>query len=219
MVLSLGPSPGQGRVSAAPPAGLVLPALEVRPMVHTQDPTQDHTPDRVIHYAPGSVLGPGDRPLCGNESSTAVYSEDPRQVAGCAEGQQPAGGPSRPSRIGPRWPGLYRQRLRQRLRLTLNYLSAHTCPPRRSARRSALLAAHAPLNPAICFTLLAARRVERRRDSLSWPIPRAWARERCPMPWGWRDRDTRHCVQCLVSLCPCVVRSKLATKMGLSVRR
>ena len=114
-------------------------------MVHTQDPTQDHTPDRVIHYAPGSVLGPGDRPLCGNESSTAVYSEDPRQVAGCAEGQQPAGGPSRPSRIGPRWPGLYRQRLRQRLRLTLNYLSAHTCPPRRSARRSALLAAHAPL--------------------------------------------------------------------------
>ena len=47
--------------------------------------TQDHTPDRVIHYAPGSVLGPGDRPLCGNESSTAVYSEDPRQVAGCAD--------------------------------------------------------------------------------------------------------------------------------------
>ena len=54
-------------------------------MAHTQDPTQDHTPDRVIHYAPGSVLGPGDRPLCGNESSTAVYSEDPRQVAGCAD--------------------------------------------------------------------------------------------------------------------------------------
>ena len=52
-------------------------------MAHTQDPTQDHTPDRVIHYAPGSVLWPGDRPLCGNESSTAVYSEDPRQVAGC----------------------------------------------------------------------------------------------------------------------------------------
>ena len=48
-------------------------------MAHTQDPT----PDRVIHYAPGSVLGPGDRPLCGNESPTAVYSEDPPQVAGC----------------------------------------------------------------------------------------------------------------------------------------
>ena len=54
-------------------------------MAHTQDPTQDHTPDRVIHYAPGSVLWPGDRPPCGNESSTAVYSEDPRQVAGCAD--------------------------------------------------------------------------------------------------------------------------------------
>ena len=37
----------------------------------------------MIHYVPGSVLGPGDRPLCGNESPTAVYSEDPRQVAGC----------------------------------------------------------------------------------------------------------------------------------------
>ena len=30
----------------------------------------------VIHYAPG------DRPLCGNESWTAVYSDDPDQVAG-----------------------------------------------------------------------------------------------------------------------------------------
>ena len=41
--------------------------------------TQDHAPPRVIHYAPG------DRPLCGNESSTAVYSDDPRQVAGCGD--------------------------------------------------------------------------------------------------------------------------------------
>ena len=41
--------------------------------------TQDHTPPRVIHHAPG------DRPACGTESSTAVYSEDPRQVAGCAD--------------------------------------------------------------------------------------------------------------------------------------
>ena len=77
-------------------------------MAHTQDPTQDPTPDRVIHYAPGSVLGPGDRPPCGNESATAVYSEDPRQVAGCDDcddqgGQwssaghvdRPGGGPSR----------------------------------------------------------------------------------------------------------------------------
>ena len=48
-------------------------------MAHTQDPT----PAGVIHYAAGDLFEPGDRPFCGNESSTAVYSEDPRQVAGC----------------------------------------------------------------------------------------------------------------------------------------
>ena len=41
--------------------------------------TQDHTPPRVVHHAPG------DRPLCGNESSTAVYSDDPSRVAGCED--------------------------------------------------------------------------------------------------------------------------------------
>ena len=41
--------------------------------------TQDHTPPRVIHHAPG------DRPLCGNESSTAIYSDDPSRVAGCED--------------------------------------------------------------------------------------------------------------------------------------
>ena len=35
--------------------------------------TQDHAPPGATHYAPGG------RPLCGNESSTAVYSDDPRQ--------------------------------------------------------------------------------------------------------------------------------------------
>ena len=39
--------------------------------------TQDHTPPRVIHYAPRDLFAPGDRPLCGNESSTAIYSDDP----------------------------------------------------------------------------------------------------------------------------------------------
>ena len=39
--------------------------------------TQDRTPPQVIHYAPR------DRRLCGNES--AVYSGDPRQVAGCGD--------------------------------------------------------------------------------------------------------------------------------------
>ena len=41
--------------------------------------TQDHTPPRVIHPAPR------DRPLCGNESSTAVYSDDPSRVADCED--------------------------------------------------------------------------------------------------------------------------------------
>ena len=31
----------------------------------------------MIHY------GPGDRPLCGDESPYAVHSNDPHQVAGC----------------------------------------------------------------------------------------------------------------------------------------
>ena len=55
------------------------PASFVPPGGSTMAHTQDHAPPRVIHYAPG------DRPLCGNESSTAVYSDDPRQVAGCGE--------------------------------------------------------------------------------------------------------------------------------------
>ena len=39
-----------------------------------QEPEQDYTPDEdggAVHY------GPGDRPLCGNESITAVYTDDP----------------------------------------------------------------------------------------------------------------------------------------------
>ena len=44
---------------------------EPRPM----DPPEENT----VHYAPG------DRPLCGNDSMTAVYTDDPNQVAGCAE--------------------------------------------------------------------------------------------------------------------------------------
>ena len=45
-------------------------------------PEPDYTPDedgRVVHY------GPGDRPLCGSESMTAVYTDDPALVAGCRE--------------------------------------------------------------------------------------------------------------------------------------
>ena len=33
----------------------------------------------VIHY------GPGDRPLCGDESPFAIYTDEPDQVAGCEE--------------------------------------------------------------------------------------------------------------------------------------
>ena len=32
-----------------------------------------------VHYAPG------DRPLCGNDSMTEVYTDDPALVAGCAD--------------------------------------------------------------------------------------------------------------------------------------
>ena len=45
-----------------------------------KDQEPDYTPDQpdtIIHYAPG------DRPLCGDDSMTAVYSNDPHQVAGC----------------------------------------------------------------------------------------------------------------------------------------
>ena len=47
-----------------------------------QGPELDYTPDedgRVVHY------GPGDRPLCGNDAVTAVYTDDPAMVAGCSE--------------------------------------------------------------------------------------------------------------------------------------
>ena len=35
--------------------------------------------DAIVHYAPG------DHPLCGTESMTAVYTDDPEQVHGCAD--------------------------------------------------------------------------------------------------------------------------------------
>ena len=43
-----------------------------------QEPERDYTPDEdgggVVHY------GPGDRPLCGSESMTADYTDDPARV-------------------------------------------------------------------------------------------------------------------------------------------
>ncbi len=56
-------------------------ALSLRPLVD-QEPERDYTPDeggRVVHY------GPGDRPLCGSESMTAVYTDDPALVSGCRD--------------------------------------------------------------------------------------------------------------------------------------
>ena len=47
-----------------------------------QEPEPDYTPDEdgdVVHY------GPGDRPLCGNDAVTAVYTDDPAAVSGCRE--------------------------------------------------------------------------------------------------------------------------------------
>ena len=45
-----------------------------------QRPEPDYTPDEdgaVVHYAPG------DRPLCGDDSMTAIYTDDPAVVARC----------------------------------------------------------------------------------------------------------------------------------------
>ena len=47
-----------------------------------QGPEPGYTPDEdggMLHYAPG------DRPLCGDDSMTAVYTNDPAAVAGCAD--------------------------------------------------------------------------------------------------------------------------------------
>ena len=52
-----------------------LPALEVRRWQRLRTTR----PPRIIHHAPR------DRPLCGNESSTAIYSDDPSRVAGCED--------------------------------------------------------------------------------------------------------------------------------------
>ena len=61
-----------------------LPDLEEEDILaciaYYHDP--DHTPDEpdpIVHYSPG------DRPLCGNESMTAVYTDEPDAVPGCAE--------------------------------------------------------------------------------------------------------------------------------------
>ena len=46
-----------------------------------QGPEPDYTPDEeggVVHY------DPGDRPLCGNDSMTAISTDEPAMVAGCA---------------------------------------------------------------------------------------------------------------------------------------
>ena len=61
-----------------------------------QEPESDYTPDEdgdVVHY------GPGDRPLCGSESMTADYTDDPALVAGCPDCLELAGrGPRRGQR-------------------------------------------------------------------------------------------------------------------------
>ena len=81
--LSCGPVASPHSVSAARrtsiPAGFFFARLGSSTMATTQDPT----PAGVTHYAPRSVLEPGDRPLCGNKA--AVYSDDPGQVAGCED--------------------------------------------------------------------------------------------------------------------------------------
>ena len=48
-----------------------------------QEPERDCMPDEddaIVHYAPG------EHPLCGSESMTAVYTDDPALVSGCPDG-------------------------------------------------------------------------------------------------------------------------------------
>ena len=54
--------------------------------VHLEDfddryepPPVDPPEESMVHY------GPGDRPLCGNESPFAVYTDEPYQVDGCED--------------------------------------------------------------------------------------------------------------------------------------
>ena len=44
-----------------------------------EPPPVDPPDEDVIHY------GPGDRPLCGNESPFAAYTDEPKQVASCQD--------------------------------------------------------------------------------------------------------------------------------------
>ena len=44
-----------------------------------EPPPLDPPEEAIVHY------GPGDRPLCGDESPYAVYTDQPDQVVGCEE--------------------------------------------------------------------------------------------------------------------------------------
>ena len=53
-----------------------------RSLLMNHGPERDYMPDgddAIVHYAPG------DDPLCGTESTTAVYTDDPALVAGCPD--------------------------------------------------------------------------------------------------------------------------------------
>ena len=44
-----------------------------------EPPPADPPEEGIVHY------GPGNRPLCGEESPYAVYTDEPDQVAGCQD--------------------------------------------------------------------------------------------------------------------------------------
>ena len=55
-----------------------------------QGPEQNDTPEGfdpsvLMNQEPEQNDTPDDRPLCGNDSMTAVYTDDPALVAGCAD--------------------------------------------------------------------------------------------------------------------------------------
>ena len=58
--------------------GVNGPSMKTHIPIHEPPPVEPPE-EGIVHY------GPGDRPLCGNESPFAIYTFEPDQVAGCQD--------------------------------------------------------------------------------------------------------------------------------------